>query len=162
MKKDNGNAKRMSIIEDLLEKPCWVVDFLPSRVPADNAGQFFAVEQWFLTEPRSLELRRRFASMLLKLNCYYNFWVCRGDEGAKKNPSPKKLSAWIMRNNCSINILLETPATPEAPSGGFALIAVPNDDTHLSVYNPTPLLLEQLRQLAGASGFFVWQSERDD
>ena len=33
-------------MEELLQKPCWVIDFLPEQVPADAAGQFFAVEEY--------------------------------------------------------------------------------------------------------------------
>ena len=32
----------------LLEGPYWIVDILPEQVPADAAGQYFAVERYFL------------------------------------------------------------------------------------------------------------------
>ena len=38
-------------VERLLETPYWVIDFLPMQVPQGSAGQFFAVEQYYLQEP---------------------------------------------------------------------------------------------------------------
>ena len=42
---------RMSI-EELLEKPYWIVDILPEQVKQDSPGQYFAVEKYFLTGSR--------------------------------------------------------------------------------------------------------------
>ena len=42
------DASREARVEALLEKPCWVLDFLPQRVPADSPGQYFAVEAYLL------------------------------------------------------------------------------------------------------------------
>ena len=39
------------MIETLLNKPYWVVDFLPEQVPEGSAGQFFAVEDYWLRKP---------------------------------------------------------------------------------------------------------------
>lgn len=35
-------------IEELLEKPYWIIDILPKQVPKDSPGQYFAVEDFFL------------------------------------------------------------------------------------------------------------------
>ena len=45
-------------IEEMLEKPYWIVDILPERVPADSPGRYFDVEQYYLDESRITELRR--------------------------------------------------------------------------------------------------------
>ena len=37
---------------ELLEGPYWIVDILPEQVPADAAGQYFAVERYFLQPER--------------------------------------------------------------------------------------------------------------
>lgn len=39
-------------IEELLERPYWVIDILPWQVPADSPGKYFAVERYFLQEPQ--------------------------------------------------------------------------------------------------------------
>ena len=35
-------------IDELLNLPYWLIDFLPYRVPADSSGQFFAIEDYYL------------------------------------------------------------------------------------------------------------------
>ena len=35
-------------IEELLEKPYWIIDILPKRVPKDSPGQYFTIEGFFL------------------------------------------------------------------------------------------------------------------
>lgn len=41
---ENGMKK----IDALLEKPCYIIDFLPEQVEPDNGGQFFEVEYFLL------------------------------------------------------------------------------------------------------------------
>ena len=64
------------MIEELLNKPYWVIDILPEQVPEGGAGQYFAVERYWQQSPAFAEIRRRFAGILLKLNCYSDFRVC--------------------------------------------------------------------------------------
>ena len=52
------------IVERLLEAPYWVIDFLPKQVPQDSAGQFFAVEQYYLQEPQHERLCRQFTDVV--------------------------------------------------------------------------------------------------
>ena len=60
---------------ELLEGPYWIVDILPEQVPADAAGQYFAVERYFLRPERIIPLRRKYAELLLRLNCYVDMAV---------------------------------------------------------------------------------------
>ena len=69
-------------IEKLLEKPYWIVDILPKQVAKHSNGQYFAIEQYYLSEPQSSELRKKYAHLVLKLNCYYDFQVCAAAEAA--------------------------------------------------------------------------------
>ena len=57
-------------VEELLECPCWIVDILPSQVPKDSPGQYFAVEQYFLQANRMKEIKQKHINLVLKLNCY--------------------------------------------------------------------------------------------
>ena len=34
-------------VEELLQCPYWIIDILPSQVPEDSPGQYFAVEKYF-------------------------------------------------------------------------------------------------------------------
>ena len=135
-------------IAELLEKPCWVIDLLPCRVPADAGGQFFRIEPKLLKGKR---LRHAFASVLLKLNCYYDFLVFLGESDEHVvNPKPKKLEKWVLRDKDGLTILI-----PEVE----ALISVPTDSTYIALHNPTRELLELVRQIATASGLFVWEAQ---
>ena len=63
------------LMGELLEGPYWIVDILPEQVSADAAGQYFAVERYFLQQSRIVPLRRKYAEILLRLNCYVDMAV---------------------------------------------------------------------------------------
>lgn len=138
-------------IDLCLEKPCWVVDPLPRRVEQDGPGQYFAVEEWWRRPEQLAELYRRFADLLVRLSCYEDFQVSF-HEGWVKNPPPEVLTAWVVE--CTqgekdyMNILLEE---------GAAMVIVNGDDLYLSLYGPSPELLELVKQLAEAAGLFLWK-----
>ena len=128
-------------ISPLLERPYWVIDFLPEQVKPQSRGQFFTVEQYYL---RDEGLRGKFTNILLKLNCYEDLNVCVNDEWTV-NPDPAKLAECV-RECGHVDIL-----------AGEALITVNNDDTYITIYNPDDEMLELMRRLAGAEGLFLWQ-----
>ena len=141
------------IVERLLEAPYWVIDFLPRQVPEDSAGQFFAVEQYYLQEPQHERLCRQFADVLLKLNCYHDFTVSHGDEWVK-NPEPAILVAWLtaaLRHGHLCALI----------DDGDSLITASGGDTNLTLYNPSPELLRLVQQLSSATGLFLWQPQDD-
>ena len=136
-------------MEELLQKPYWVVDFLPRQVPAKSGGQFFAVEEYYLRSP----LRRRFAEVLLKLNCYYEARVCEPEtEKWQVNPPPERLFSWIAENEKDLRVLLPAEDT---------LITVNRDDLYMTVYGPSRDVLELLRPLSAAAGLFLWQPPQE-
>ena len=138
------------IVERLLEAPYWVIDFLPMQVPQDSTGQFFAVEQYYLQEPQHERLCHLFVDVLLKLNCYYDLLVSRNDRDEWLYPDPRMLEKWLMEsmNNGHMCVLI---------NDGEALITASGGDTNLTLYNPSPALLDLVRQLATAAGLFIWQ-----
>ena len=144
----NRTEEVLNHIEKLLEKPCWVIDILPYQVPKESAGQYFAVEEYYLKEPQNRKLRQCFIGMLLKLNCYYDFLIYQNDKIIEK-PSPEQLEDMILHNTATIDILLQEDV----------LITIRNDDTYLTVYDPDEKLLETLKQLSAAHGLFLWKPE---
>ena len=130
----------MSEIDELLTKPCWIIDILPEQVPGNGPGQFFAIEKAFLHDP---DLRRKQADLLLKLNCYYDLMLVR-DEEEIRNPAPEKLAELIGREYLIILI-------------GDALISADNTNTYMALFGPDEKLLELIRKLAAAEGLFVWK-----
>ncbi len=140
-----------TMVEVLLEKPYWVVDFLPGQVPQGSAGQFATVEAFFLKSPQLDRLHSLFGDIILKLNCYYDYRVYLNIEESIMNPAPDSLYAQIMQNEGTLNILLEMENV---------LMTIHSDETHMTVYNPNPDFLRRLQQLATANGLFVWKPEQ--
>lgn len=142
------------MIEELLQAPYWVIDFLPEQVPNGSAGQFFAVERFCLQAPRQAVLRRRFAEILLKLNCYCNFRVCAPEaEDWETDPVPERLYSRITENKEDLCILLPDENV---------LLTVNRDELCMAVYNPSEKLLKLLDRLAMAEGLFLWQPPREE
>lgn len=135
------------ITERLLLAPCWVIDFLPAQVPNESRGQFFAVERYYLASER---LCRRFADVVLRLNCYHDLTVNCGGDVWVKNPEPAALVTWLhdALQNGHLCALLDD---------GDAMITASGGDTHLTLHNASDGLIEQVRQLATASGLYLWQ-----
>ena len=132
-------------IEPYFERPYWVVDILPVQVPAYSPGQYFAVEEYFLQEPRLSELRRKYLELLLKLNCYFDMEIAE-----KKNPQPEALEELVMSG--TVYALFE---------GEHTLCVQNYDDTNMTVYDPTDCFRGILEKLAGAEGLFFWQPPQD-
>lgn len=139
------------IIEQLLNEPCWVIDLLPWQVPQNTGGQFFEIERYYLEQPQYERLCQQFADVLLKLNCYHDLEVnCSTLTEWVKNPKPTILVEWLTAcmKNGHFYALIENEQALITASGG---------DTHMTLYNPSPTLLELITQLASAAGLFVWQ-----
>ncbi len=135
--------------ETLLNKPCWVIDILPEQVPKEKAERYFAVEKYYLQPSMMSDLHRRFTDILLKLNCYSDFLVSFPDTDREIcNPSPDLLASWINSEEKDLCIVL---------SGEDALITLNHDDTCMTVFNPSGILLNRLNSLVAASGLFLWQ-----
>ena len=139
-----------NMMGELLEGPYWIVDILPEQVPADSKGQYFAVERYFLQPERIVPLRRKYAEILLRLNCYVDmavsFDACASWE---TNPDPEAFAArvaGISRNEFLRAVFAEQNA----------MIDYDHNDTYLTVYDPGAALLDKVRSLAAAAGLFIW------
>lgn len=140
------------MIEELLNKPYWVLDFLPEQVPEGSAGQFFAVERFFLQQAQQGTLRRKFSEVVLKLNCYVDVQLCGPEgEGGLRNPAPEQLAAWIADSQRDVCMLLPDEDT---------LLTVSRDDLCMVVYNPSEKVLKLLERLAAGAGLYLWQPPR--
>lgn len=137
------------IVEQLLETPYWVIDMMPKQVPQESRGQFFAVERYYLEEPQHERLCRRFADVLLKLNCYHDLHVSHGDEWVT-NPAPAVLAEWLTES-------LQHGHLCALIDDGTSLITASGGDIYMTLYNPSPDLLELVRNLANAAGLFLRQ-----
>ena len=141
------NPDKEKLVEELLEKPCLVVDILPEQAPKRTARQYFAMEKYYLEPERYAGIREKFTDILLKLSCYYDFSVCEAAEGEfTDNPAPEWLAGKIREGN-DLCVLLPREKV---------LITLNRDDLYMTVYNAGGKVLEILEKLAGAEGMFVW------
>ena len=77
-------------VEELLESPYWIVDILPSQVPKDSPGQYFAVEKYFLQGDRLKAIKQKHIDLVLKLNCYRDISI---EDRTDVNPSPEQIAS---------------------------------------------------------------------
>ena len=129
------------LIDELLQKPYWIIDILPEQVPADSPGQFFAVEKYFLGKERLDAVKQKHINLVLKLNCYKRISINKENEW---NPSPERI-ADDMRSKY-LYIMMDDSMILSEP-----------DDTHMTVFDPDEKTLSLIRTLAAGEGLFVWQ-----
>ena len=141
-----------SIINDLLEKQCYVIDFLPMQVPKDANGQFFKIENYLLNNYERYGLKDRFIRTILKLMCYYRVIVHWGEWF--EQPAPELIAEivdTIMENHSGyMNMLL-----PDKN----ALLVFEWDCLNLTLYNPDAELTELAEQVAQSEGLFFRKAE---
>lgn len=128
-------------MEELLQRPYWVIDILPKQVPKDSPGQYFAVENYFRKGERFAAIKQKLINVILKLNCYRQISI---DGEPAVNPPPEHI-AEEMRNR-DLYLLADD-----------AVILSERDDTYMTVFNPDEKLLRLIRTLAAAEGLFVWK-----
>ena len=140
-------------IEQLIDGPYWVADILPKRVPAGKPDRYFDVEWYFLQKDRIREIYRRYAEVLIRLNCYYSMAVSFDNgEAWEETPAP---SAFVQK-------VLEAPDTAQLRVLFPELNAMIDLDfgyTDLAVYDPDSKILDLFRSLLLAEGFFLWPGE---
>ena len=128
-------------IDDLLQTPYWIVDILPEQVSKDSPGQYFAVEEYYLTEPRLTEIKQKHINVVLKLNCYRSISL---DEEGPVNPPPERTAAEMRRRRLCIRM-------------DDSMIVSEPDETYLTIYDPDEKLLGLLKVISGGEGLFVWK-----
>ena len=79
-------------IEELLEKPYWLIDIFPKRIGSKNADIYFRTEEYYQEKKRSQCIRKRFLEFLLRLNCYHRFVILDAEtEKEVSDPGPEEL-----------------------------------------------------------------------
>ena len=92
-------------------------------------------------------LYRKFADLILKLNCYCDLVINEGISW-EENPDPEILYRRIIDTE---SIRFMDILIPSEDS----LITLSWDDLYMSVYHPSAELLETIRDLAASEGLFV-------
>ena len=153
---DTDPRRYDEMMGNLLDGPYWIIDILPEQVPANAAGQYFAVERYFLQPERVCSLRRKYAEVLLRLNCYYDmsvsFVACASWE---TNPDPEEFANRLagLSGNDFLRVVFDEQN---------AMIDYDHNDTYMTVYDPGSALLDKVSALAAAEGFFLWSPPLED
>ena len=126
--------------DEIMDKPYWIIDILPGRVPENSPGQYFRIEKYWM-ENQMAEIRQKKFSLILKLNCYMQISI-----DGEINPSPEKIRNRIKETGVSIRI-------------GNAMIVSEKDDTYMTLFNPDKPLLAMIRKIASGEGLFVWKRQ---
>lgn len=128
-------------IEALLQTPYWIIDILPKQVPENSPGQYFTIERFYLQDEQLADIKKRHINVVLKLNCFRDISV---DDERELNPAPERVADEMRKRYLYIRT-------------GNAMILSEPDDTHLTVFNPDPELLDLIRQIAVSEGLYVWK-----
>ena len=128
-------------IDELLETPYWIIDILPKQVPKDSLGQYFAVEEYYLSKKQIAEVKNRHIGLVLKLNCYRDLSL---DEETEINPPPGRIAEEMRKRHLCILT-------------GDSMILSEPDDLSMTLYHPDEELLELVTTLAAGEGLYVWQ-----
>ncbi len=147
------NQERAVKIERLLTRQWWIMDILPVQVPAGAQGQYSAVGRYFLQPEQKSALYRKYAEILLKLNCYYDLEVSfNAGDSWQKNPDPSTFRDHLIHltGRDYLRVLLDTQDV---------MIDLDAGDTWMTIYDPSPEILELLRKLAESEGLFIWKPE---
>lgn len=133
-------------IEALLEKPYFIVDFLPEQVPESSSGNFFEIEQYFLSDDID-NIADKIARIIMKLWCYYQIEVYSNNKlcNIKCSELPKLIQRTIAKPNNHVNILIPVEKT---------LIHVKSDALDLTVFNPSGDVQRIMSALVVSEGLF--------
>lgn len=139
----------MMTVDDYLEKPYWLIDILPKQVPANSRGQYFKIERYWLHQPQFGSICRKFANLLMKLNCYYEVSVADASGAASVGLQPESLEKMLTGGDIVYMVI-------DSENG---MIGFSGDDHYMTLYNPSEELLELVSLLASSEGLFVWKPD---
>lgn len=119
--------KADELIDILIKKPCYVIDFMPMRVMAEHNIDFFnEVEQFYLSEEQLKDLSKSFTSIILKTLCYFDFKITYNGKKISKDCKSveKAVKNVVKKQKGNLTVILEKDETLIQISGGQLTIAV--------------------------------------
>lgn len=140
------------LVESLLKEVCYVIDFLPKRVPERYVERYLEVEEYFLQGTEYDRIVEGFVRIIMKLRCYHAFEVfcVQWYEDISASKLAELLKQVLMSKDRFINILSEEEKM---------LITVSGSDLHISIYNPSLEAIANLSVLTTAEGLFLRRAE---
>lgn len=137
----------IKVVDKLLEKECYIIDFLPETVSKNSNGQFFDVEYYLLNSKKYGMTKDKYVGIILKLMCYYHISILLNDWIDRPKPELiENAVSEIMENHSgTLNCLF-----PDEN----ALLVFDGDCLNLSVYNPPEKMQQLFQQIAFSEGLF--------
>lgn len=142
----------MDTVDKLLEKQCFIIDFLPEQVLEESGEQFFEVEKYLLNNYERFGIKDRIIRIILKAMCYYPVSVLWGEW--IKQPTPEQVAEiidTIMDNHSGDMNMIFTSKE--------ALLQFGWDCLNISVYNPDEEMCERFEKIATSEGMF-WREAK--
>lgn len=142
----------METVDRLLEKQCFIIDFLPEEVPEESGEQFFEIENYILNNYERFGIKDRILRIILKAMCYYPVSVLWGEW--IKQPTPEQVAEiidTIMDNHSGDMNMIFTSKE--------ALLQLGWDCLNISIYNPDDEMCERFEKIANSEGMF-WREAR--
>lgn len=140
-------------IEHLLNKECYVIDYLPESVSGESNGQFFDVEYYVLNGNKMTQLKDKFVNVILKLMCYYRISILP-DETWIESPNPEMIENIItermVNHSGTLNCWFEDEDM---------LLVFDWDCLYLATYNVPAKCRKIFEQIACSEGLFWRKSE---
>ena len=133
---------------DTENTPYCIIDILPEQVPMYSPGRYFTVLRYFSS--RLDEIIGKFASLLVKLNCYCHLEVGWDGENYTDDFAPEALERLFKAANSSPDPLYIRVNSSDA------IFVYANGDHYMTLYEPDPELIRLVSRLASSEGLFVW------
>ena len=142
----------MNLVDQLLEKPCYIIDFLPQKVNENCNGQFFEVENYLLNHYDRFGIRDRIICILLKMMCYYPVSVLWSEW--IENPKPEQvvyiIDTIMKKQSGELNVIF---------TNKNALLQFDWDCLNISIYNPNGEMKILFEKIASSEGMFWRKAE---
>lgn len=135
------------IVDALIEKECYIIDFLPEMVSKNSNGQYFDVEHYLLSSEKHNVIKDKFVGVILKLMCYYHIAILWNDWIDKPKPELIEKAVFEIMKNHSGTLHCLFPDEN-------ALLVFDWDCLQVSVYNPSEEMQRLFEQIAFSEGFF--------
>ena len=133
-------------LEELLQTPCYFIDFLPQPIPPAALSQFRTIQHHLLNSEKRQEIKNRIVNILLKLLCFFPAFALW--DGWKEQSSPQLIEQ-------AVDTVMENH------SGSLYLLFWQEESllvfVSLSLYHPSQQLLDLAQTIARSEGFFLYQ-----
>ena len=134
------------ITESLLEKICYVIDILPSRMT--DYEKYSEMEAYYLQEKELEQFAEKIVNIVIKIQGYHEFEIFCGTW--QHNVVPGELAEMVRKTIRSKNGFLNMLSKQDN-----MLLSVHGQTLYMEVYNPTLAAIANLSMLASSEGLFM-------